>query len=136
MGVITLADYWMGRDTSFASALTEEIRVNAANTVRLANELLSVFRAATADSERRSVSSGWRPPAINQATRNAAPLSKHMTGQAIDISDPEGDLDDWCLANPSVLEKIGVWQEHPSATKGWCHIQVVPPKSGRRVFYP
>ena len=59
-----------------------------------------------------------------------------MTGHAIDISDPEGDLDEWCLEHQDVLQTIGLWMEHPSATKGWCHVQTIPPKSGRRCFYP
>jgi hypothetical protein len=45
-------------------------------------------------------------------------------------------LDDWCLEHPEVLQEIGLWQEHPAATKGWCHLQIVPPRSGKRVFFP
>jgi hypothetical protein len=59
-----------------------------------------------------------------------------MTGQAIDLADPDGDLDEWCLEHPDMLELYGLWQEHPSATKGWAHLQSVPPKSGKRCFYP
>jgi hypothetical protein len=59
-----------------------------------------------------------------------------MTCQACDLYDPEGDIDEWALARPEVLARIGLWQEHPSATKGWAHFQIIPPKSGNRVFYP
>lgn len=136
MGVITLADYWMGRDKTHAAELTTEIVSNAQQTVERANLLLSRYKAATGDAEIRKVNSGWRPSAVNSQTTNAAPRSKHLLGQAVDLSDPEGDLDEWCLASPEVLQGIGLWQEHPSATKGWCHLQIVPPKSGNRVFYP
>ena len=34
------------------------------------------------------------------------------------------------------LASLGLWMEHPLATKGWCHLQVVSPRSGMRVFYP
>lgn len=134
--MITLSDYWMGRDKEYATSLNDHIRENAAQTVSRANLLLMAFKDAVADWEARHVTSGWRPPQINASTPNAAVRSKHMTAEAIDIADPEGDLDDWCMAHPKELEHIGLWQEHPSATKGWCHVQIVPPKSGNRVFYP
>jgi hypothetical protein len=61
-----------------------------------------------------------------------------MTGQAIDIYDPDGDLDDWLMTieGLAALEALGLWIEHPSATKSWSHLQTIPPKSRRRVFYP
>ena len=132
--MITLADYWMGRDRQYPPS--DAIRTAAAETVARANLLVSSYQALTKDDEPRTVNSGWRPPAVNAATPNAAPRSKHITGQAIDIADPEGDLDEWCLDHADVLQTIGLWQEHPSATKGWCHVQTVPPKSGKRVFFP
>lgn len=128
--MITLKEYWMGRDVQFAAELTDEVISNAMNTVERANKLLEAF------GEARGVTSGWRPVAVNRATPNAALRSKHMSGQAVDLADPDGDLDDWALENPDVLESCGLWQEHPSATKGWAHFQIVPPKSGKRVFYP
>ncbi len=134
MGVITLADYWMGRDEKYASELTGEIRANAAKTVEKANALLSEF--VKAGGSERAVTSGWRPSAVSASISNAAPKSKHMTGQAIDLADPEGDFDEWCFANLSVLQELGLWLEHPASTKGWTHVQVVPPRSGNRVFYP
>ncbi len=134
--MITLADYFMGRDEQYRGDLTDNIVENARHTIARANVLLASFKAATGDTEQRHVTSGWRPAAVNAGIPNAAPRSKHMTGQAIDLADPEGDLDDWCMDNQTHLEQFGLWLEHPSATKGWCHLQIVPPKSGRRVFYP
>jgi hypothetical protein len=128
--MITLQDFYKGRDKQYASELTAEIEGNALTTVQRANALLLQFGRS------RAVHSGWRPAAVNAATPNAAPKSKHMKGQAVDLDDPEGDLDEWCLAHPEILEKIGLWQEHPASTKGWCHVQIVPPLSGKRVFYP
>jgi len=134
--VITLADFYMGRDKQYAAELTDEIRRNAEQTIQRANLLLTEFKAATGDTEQRRVNSGWRPAAVNASVPNAAVRSKHMTGQAIDISDPDGDLDDWCTTHQVTLTSIGLWLEHPASTKGWCHVQIVPPKSGNRVFYP
>lgn len=134
--MITLADYWAGRDVKYSLELTDTIIGNAMTLLARTNLLLSSFREATGDTEQRKVTSGWRPAAVNAATPNAAVKSKHMTGEAVDIADPEGDFDQWCLDNAARLENIGLWQEHPSATRGWTHLQCVPPKSGRRAFYP
>ena len=109
---------------------------NAETTIVKGNQLILAFQNATGDNEGRDATSGYRPPAVNAATRGAAVKSKHMKCLAVDIRDDEGALDEWCLAHPGVLEGIGLWQEHPSATKGWCHVQTVPPGSGNRVFYP
>jgi hypothetical protein len=134
--VITLTDYWMGRDKDFPDDLTQGVRENASDTVMRANMLLMAFKSDQPDWEPRYVTSGWRPAKINGATPGAAPRSKHMLAQAVDLADPEGDLDQWCMDHLKELERIGLWLEHPSATKGWCHVQTVPPKSGKRVFYP
>jgi len=40
------------------------------------------------------------------------------------------------LANTDKLEAIGLWLEHPESTPRWCHVQIVPPASGKRVFRP
>lgn len=62
--------------------------------------------------------------------------SKHLIGQAADIYDPKGELKQWCLANVSKLEEIGVWCEDFASTKTWVHFQTRPPKSGNRFFKP
>ncbi len=134
--MITMAEYWMGREREYPQDLTDAIRENAEKTVERANFLLQAFSQSTKDYFVRRVNSGWRPPSLNAKTPGAALRSKHMTGEAIDIADPDGDLDDWCIRNPTVMADIGLWQEHPASTKGWCHVQIVPPKSGNRVFYP
>ena len=95
-----------------------------------ANQLLERF------GETRKVNSGWRPASINKATVGAAPKSKHMECLAIDLEDKDGSLDAWCLENLEVLQEIGLWLESPDATPNWCHIQIVPPRSGNRVFKP
>lgn len=128
--MISLADYFMGRDRQFPNELTDEMRANAEETVDKVNQLLRAANTA------RKVNSGWRPAAINKATPGAAVKSKHMLCLACDLDDPEGDLDEWALERPEILQAIGLWQEHPAATKGWAHFQIVPPKSGNRVFYP
>jgi len=80
--------------------------------------------------------SGWRPPSYNSKVPNAAPHSKHMTGEAIDVADPLGELGKWCLANEKYLEDFKLWCEDVNHTKTWVHFQSVPPKSGKRFFIP
>jgi len=128
--MITLGQYFMGRDSVYGHLLTAELRSNALEIVEKVNQLLLAF------GEDRTVNSGWRPPAVNANTAGAALKSKHMTCQACDLEDSEGDLDEWCMEHLEVLSGIGLWMEHPASTKGWCHVQTVSPRSGKRVFYP
>lgn len=141
--MITIADYFMGRREQYPLALSPDIERNAGITVELANRLLAQASTYGVTLDRHPVnkslvSSGWRPPTLNASTPNAAPNSKHMTGQAVDIFDPDGDLDDWLMTGEgqAALTALGLWMEHPSATKSWAHLQTVPPRSGRRVFHP
>ena len=62
--------------------------------------------------------------------------SKHLFGQAVDISDPNKELQGWCLNNENALEFIGLWCEDFESTPNWVHFQIVPPASGKRFFKP
>jgi hypothetical protein len=132
--MITLQDYLMGRDK--IEQPSEVLLRNAEETIYRANLLLSRYYQANPDAERVKVTSGYRPAVVNAKTLGAAPRSKHLTCEAVDLSDPEGELDEWCEANIKVLQDIGLWMESPGATKGWTHLQIIGPKSGKRVFYP
>lgn len=138
---ITLEAYLNGREKLYPSELTPEIRSNAEQTVSLINALLAVLEAEGIPLEEHPVnksiiSSGWRPPQVNGQVKGAAVKSKHMTGQACDLYDPDGLIDEYLLEHPEPMVALGLYLEHPSATKNWSHLQTVPPKSGRRVFYP
>ena len=144
---VTIDDYWMPHDqraVKHAAEIDDGIRANAAETVRRLNLLLDEAVAAGVVLERSPItktylSSGWRNKHKNATTKGAAVKSKHMTGQAGDIYDPnDGDLDNWLMTpeGQAALARIGLWLEHPAATKGWAHVQIVPPGSGRRTFYP
>lgn len=141
--MLTLDAYLMGRDRLFPRAYSPEIEVEARRTVELANRLLQIAVEAGVGMDPSPktgtlITSGWRPPEVNASIPNAAPKSHHMAGRAVDLYDPDGELDDWLMSDPgqAELEHVGLWMEHPSATKGWCHLQTVAPRSGRRVFYP
>lgn len=141
--MISVLDYFMGRREQYPMSVTPELEANAAVIVERANKLLAQaltygVHVPANPSTGSQVSSGWRPAAVNSSTPNAAPNSRHMTGQAVDLYDPDGDLDEWLMTGEgqAALTAIGLWHEHPSATKTWCHVQTIPPRSGRRTFYP
>ena len=81
------------------------------------------------------VTSGYRSPAHN-ALVGGAKRSNHMKCLAGDFAAPDESLDVFCQTNLKLLEDCGLWLESPTHTKGWCHLQVVPPKSGKRIFIP
>lgn len=134
--MITIDDYFTNsgkvpdRRIAYAKDFTPAILAKAVETVARANLVLGEF------GQDRAVNSGWRPPAVNAATAGAAEFSRHMTGEAIDIYDPEGDLDQWFMDFPQKLQEFNVYMEHPATTKGWCHLQLISPHSGRRIFFP
>lgn len=130
--MITLEQYWMGRDAKYPAELTAEILHNAGVLVARVNTLLRLTDPAP-----HQVASGWRPPAVNDATTNAAAHSKHRTGQAVDLVDVAPRLlARWCLSHLEDLETIGLWMEDPRWTPSWVHLQLVPPGSGKRVYVP
>jgi hypothetical protein len=137
--MITLEQFYKGRDKHYASELTPEIQANAVETLHRANLLLDKFTAANPKAVvNRGCHSGWRPPEVNASIPHAAPLSNHMTGKAIDIGDDDGQLDKWLMTGEgqSALAALYLWLESPTTTPGWSHVQTVPPHSGHRVFLP
>lgn len=135
--MITLQQFYKGRNVQYANELTPEIAANAVETLARANKLLDIFYAKNKSALKRGCNSGWRPPEVNKSVANAAKKSLHMTGKAIDIEDEDEMLDKWCMTDVGrkAMLDIGLWLEHPISTPRWCHLQTVPPGSGNRVFY-
>lgn len=74
-----------------------------------------------------------------QGSGTGSPRSKHKEGAAVDVYDPGDKLDN--ALTDDILKEYGLFREHPSATPGWCHLQILPPGSwsadnDRRTFYP
>lgn len=135
MSLITLEDYF-GR-LSFKEAPSEVVRSNALGLIAKANGLLTALAALGIEAAAKPVvNSGWRPAWHNATIRGAAPNSKHITGEAVDVADPDGEIDEYLLEHHPLLVNHGLYLEHPSATKGWVHLQSVSPRSGNRIFYP
>lgn len=141
--MITLDHYWRGRDLTHGLQLSTTMRANAARTIELADKLLVLAKLAGVHLEfipytDSLVTSGWRPADVNASTPGAAPRSLHLTCEAIDLYDPQSDIDDWLMTEQGqrALRDIGLWHEHPAFTKGWAHVQTRPPRSGKRTFNP
>jgi hypothetical protein len=128
MKYISVDEVLMGRVT--LDELSDEQIRNLNTIVPRVNDLLDAF------GEYRKVTSGYRSPADQQRINPSAPKSKHLLCAAIDLSDPDGKLAAFCMANLPLIAKIGLWLENPTKTKGWVHAQCLPPKSGSRVFNP
>jgi hypothetical protein len=73
---------------------------------------------------------GFRP----QNCGIGAPNSKHKTGNALDLYDPDGDIKE--LLTEERLTRHGLYMESPRHTPTWAHLQRIPPASGKRVFIP
>lgn len=146
--MITVEQYWFGRDKKYPADFTPAVQANGAETVRRVSLLLA---AAAKDDvhpgidqiTKTEVAGPWRPAAENARTANAGKLSTHITGEGIDIQDKrDRQLARWCLRNLKVLEVLGLWMEDPQWTAGknnddpWVHLQTKPPGSGKRVYVP
>ena len=137
MKFLTLEQYLMGR-----GPVTPDLARNAEDLLRRMNVLLVYFFVDYPRDAGFDLSSGYRPPEINQATPGAAKNSQHMKCNAADVRDRDRrKFARWCLSRLDLLadRTIDLYMEHPGATDGanpWVHLQRVPPASGSRVFIP
>lgn len=67
-------------------------------------------------------------------SKTGAPHSSHREGKAVDVFDPNNELD--ALLTDELLEAYGLYREHPDDTEGWCHLTTRAPHSGHRTFHP
>jgi hypothetical protein len=125
--MIDRSEILMGRDVEYP--LTPTLETNLKTLLTALNGFRSVYGIPMV------VSSGYRPGKYNTAAHGAK-NSSHLTCQACDFRDPDGSLDQYCLDNLPLLEKLGLWLESPDSTPGWCHLQVRPISTGHRVFVP
>jgi hypothetical protein len=70
-------------------------------------------------------------------------VSSHEEGAGVDDSDQDDGFDHWLSLfdrddglHNEMLEKYGLYREHPDATPTWCHLTTRRPKSGKRTFRP
>ena len=118
-----------------------------ANAEKLLGKVAELMELAKADGVRFPVNpktgsiisgsglGGFRP----QDCKVGAPKSAHKQGLAVDIYDPTGKIDAWCMENigyGQALPEVGIYLEHPCKTIGWSHWSIQAPRSGNRVFMP
>ncbi|MGH8764210.1 MAG: hypothetical protein ACRET8_00680 [Burkholderiales bacterium] len=78
---------------------------------------------------------------LQSATTGSA-KSSHKQGKGVDVYDPGDELDTWLdefengEGGNEVLQRHGLYREHPDSTPGWCHLSTRAPGSGRRTFRP
>ena len=87
-------------------------------------EKMNVIRKAYGKS--MIVSSGYRTMQDQLRINPKSPKSNHLSGNACDISDPNQELQKWCLENIVLLEEVGLFLEDFSYCKNWVHFQSVP----------
>jgi len=81
---------------------------------------------------------GFRTP----RSTTGAPNSSHRQAAGVDCYDPEDHFDSWLDrferddGGNTMLQKHGLYREHPSATSSWVHLTTRPPGSGKRTFNP
>lgn len=121
--------------------VTPERQSNALKLLEAVNALMaemedSMMYFPTNPATRSQVSGelygGFRP----QVCTIGASHSAHKEGLAVDIYDPSDQIDRWLMKNQNLLEKYGIYIEHPDSTPRWSHWSVRPPKSGKHVFVP
>lgn len=119
--------------------ITDEIRINCGELLVKVNALLEdcislgwkpLVNPATGTLISGTKNGGWRPP----ESHVGAPDSSHKKGSGVDVADGDGTLDR--LIDDELLEKHGLYREHPDDTLGWSHLTTRAPRSGRRTFKP
>lgn len=121
--MISRNEILQGRDTEYP--LSPALENNLKLLLEAVNKLRKLY------GKPMYVSSGYRPGKYNKAAKGA-PNSSHLTCQAVDFKDADGAIKAWITID--ILKECGLYQEHPSRTLTWCHLQVRPTKN--RVFLP
>lgn len=81
------------------------------------------------------VTSGYRSPEHN-AEIGGSKSSSHLTCQACDFKDTDGELKKFIANDPEILARCDLYMEDPESTPSWVHLQSRVIKSGNRVFKP
>jgi uncharacterized protein YcbK (DUF882 family) len=97
--MISKDEILMGRDQEYPEDYTQEISDNIDDLLGIINEIRDAYGKTMV------VTSGWRPPAVNDGTANAAKKSNHMKGLAVDIKDVDGKLWQWVLLNLDLIKE-------------------------------
>lgn len=135
--MISLKEYFGG----FEPRATDEHMQNAVKLLHGVETLMNMMRAVGVtfpyNPVTRSLISGEKYGGFRPSDCTiGAPNSAHKLGLAVDLYDPQNTIDEYLLGRQAFLVEAGIYIEHPSATRGWSHWSIKPPKSGKHVFYP
>lgn len=123
-----VSEYTKDREKQFP--LSEEQKDNMHKLLLVLDKLRDIYGKPLV------ISSGYRPAAINSSV-GGAKKSNHIMCLAVDfVDDQKQTFGKWCLNNIKVLEELGLYMEDLRHTKGWVHLQIKAPRSGKRVFIP
>lgn len=126
---ISMLECLKGRDKLFPNDYNKTIEANLYKTIQAIDEFLKDYTGSIV------VTSGWRDKLSNRYA-GGSPSSNHLLGNAIDIQDKDGELRKYVLANLDKAQELGLFFEHMAWTPIWIHFQIVPPKSGKRIYIP
>lgn len=132
--MITVTDYFGAKPRTDEQTATAESMLGKVNAL-----LGSIIWGYPVDKDTGTAISGSKGGSGDGGFRlsdsaTGKPFSKHKTAHAVDVYDPDNILDD--SIDDELLADFGLYREHPDATRGWCHLQDVPPGSGKRTFLP
>ena len=135
--MITLEDYFgkwrdVATDEHVANAVALLRSVNALHDALVTMGVTFPYNKQTGSLVSGSLYGGYRP----QDCPQGAPQSAHKLGLAVDLYDPDGEIDSTLLKHQDLLIQYGIFIEHPDDTVHWSHWSIKPPKSGKHVFHP
>lgn len=113
----------MGREVEYP--LTPELEENLEKLLVAVNKLRDLY------GKPMMVSSGYRPGHYN-TDAGGAKNSTHCLCMAVDFHDQDKALKEWITVE--ILEQCDLYQEDPSRTNTWLHVQIRP--THNRVFIP
>jgi zinc D-Ala-D-Ala carboxypeptidase len=113
--MIARKEILMGREVEFP--LTPELEANLTKLLEAVNKLRTLY------GKPMYVNSGYRPGHFNTSV-GGAKGSTHITCEAADFRDNDGELKKWIT--PEILEECGLYMEDPDKTLGWCHLDIRP----------
>jgi hypothetical protein len=133
--MILESEILMGREKAYP--LTEDMKKN------LSKLLLALNVIRKAYGKQLIVTSGYRPGNFN-SNAGGAKASSHMSCEACDFRDTDGNFAKWCLQNLKLIRDTGLRLEDPRWTRikdskgkivgGWVHLQTRSTK--KLVFIP
>lgn len=128
---LTLEQYLMGRD-KLAPPNSDQLE-HAKVLIARINLLLTVHAPELA-AHYTGITSGYRPPVVNNTVARPLANSTHVTCEGVDLADPFHFISVYLAARPDILEKAGLYMETPAFTKTWAHLQTRP--THNRVYQP